>query len=174
MKYETLQKTPKRLKKVEELFGIAEEILEQTKIPENTEETAVEIIPADYSTDLEESNSEDKLPRLFNLDEVRHDFILARRNLFKLMKRCQDLMDQTTEFDITDMKSGQIEATATLANSVTAQIQLVMTLYKDLAQLEVLRTPPQLKNKESQDNPNSDIVFIGDSKTLVELIEENS
>lgn len=179
MKYETMKKVPKRLKKVEELFDIAQETLEECQLPPEPEEsTEIEVLPPENSTELgdpvEEGNKELQLPRLFDLSEVRQDFMIARRNLNKLMLRCQNLMDGTEGFNIVEMKSSQVEAVALLANSINMQIQTVVRLYRDLAEIEKLRTPPELRGTGPRSDTKSDAVYIGDSKSLLDIIEENS
>lgn len=201
IKHETLKKIPKRLKKVEELFDVAQDVLEtcqipteenpKSDVPEESENPSVEIVEAGESREVSEySNPEIHLPRIFNLEEVRYDFVSARRNLYKLIKHCQDLMDGVPSLDIVDMKASQIEAVSLLANSINNQIQTVMRLYKDMAEIEQMRMPPELKflekrlsgspgrpsnNKDdSSSSESNDAVYVGDSKSLMDIIEENS
>lgn len=174
-KYETLGKVNKRLQKVEELFGVAEKTLEQCQLPEETP-SEVEIIPQEEITELTPINGENgvTIPRLFSLSEVRQDFVLAKRNLHKLLDRCQTLMDGTISMKIEDMKAGQIEAVSSLANSITMQIQTVMSLYGDLAKIEEMRTPPEMKGGgKIKDDGNDLTVFVGDTDQLIKIIEEN-
>jgi hypothetical protein len=185
MKYETTKKIPKRLKKVEELFDVASEVLEKCNLPESPE-SSVEIISAnDSSSDLEviDESTEVAIPRLFRLEEVRHDFEIARRNLYRLLNKCQNLMDGVSGLDVHDMTGIQIQATAMLSNSITVQIQTVMSLYKDLTEIEKMRTPPSFrnnninnssndKNKESEEENSA--VYIGDSKSLLDIIRRET
>lgn len=202
IKHETLKKIPRRLKKVEELFDVAQDVLETCQIPTNNntrsetqedpeESDSVEIVEAGESREVSEySNPEIHLPRIFNLEEVRYDFVAARRNLYKLIKHCQDLMDGVPALDLIEMKASQVEAIALLANSINNQIQTVMKLYKDMADIEQMRMPPELKilekrlgnpqgrpsigKEDSSSSKDSGAVYVGDSKSLLDIIEENT
>ncbi len=176
LKYETMNKIPKRLKKVEELFEVAEKTLEECRLP-SEESTEIEVLPAENTTELTEplqDGSDIKLPRLFDLHEVRQDFVLAKRNLHKLLHRCQSLMDGTSGMDIVEMKASQIEAIALLSNSINMQIQNVVRLYKDLADIEQMRMPPELKKVGKEQDEKTTAVYVGDSKSLLDIIEENT
>jgi len=174
--YETLQKTPKRLRKVEELFEVAGKVLEECTIQEEENENSVEIIPSDNHKlkKVENFNTEDEaLPRLFALEEVRTDFLIVKRNLLKLMNKCQTLMDGTTEMQIFNITASQIDAISQLSNSITLQIQTVLKLYKDLAEIEQLRIPPEQRKLKKNEEKNG-VVYIGDTKSLLNIIKENT
>jgi len=77
-------------------------------------------------------------------------------------------------YDFVEMKASQIEAIALLSSSINMQIQNVVRLYKDLADIEQMRMPPELKKVGKEQDEKTTAVYVGDSKSLLDIIEENT
>ncbi len=162
----TMRKIGKRMKKVEELFDASEKAMEECSLPD------MEIIPAVSDTEITEV-TEDSSLKLFEMNELRSDFLLSRQNLQALLSRCQSLMEQVPKLDINDMKASQIDAIASLSNAITTQLQLMTSSYKVLAEIENLRNPTPKGVNVGKTEIQNQAVFVGSNSELLKLLKEN-
>ncbi len=175
--YNNMRKIKSRMKKVEEMFQAGEQALEECPI------TEVEILPAEtelmsesesLSTELAEVADESDV-KLFEMTELRNDFLLSRSNLQTLLMRCQSLMDQVPQLNLSELKGTHIEAISSLSSSITNQISLMVSTYKVLAEIENLRSPKTTTTiNAGKTEIQNQAVFVGSNAELLKLLRENN
>lgn len=76
---------------------------------------------------------------VFDLVELKTDFIMVKRNLKKLIDSGQRLFDQTIGLDLEDLKAGQIAAIAELSNSINKNLMDLVNIYKLIVDIESVK-----------------------------------
>lgn len=166
----------KKLNKIEQIFGAADDVV--TNMEEKT--GGMEITLGAEAYEIEEQD--EVLPvaigdDVFSLTELKTDFTLARRNLRKLIRRGQTLMDTLQNADLEDMTAGKIMAIAQLSTSVSQQLKMLSEMYKDIMEIEKGRNgPPSGSIGPSITGVTGDInmIFAGDTKSLMKHIKGNN
>lgn len=76
---------------------------------------------------------------VFELLELKSDFIMVKRNLKRLIHHGQTLFDQTASLDMEDLKASQITALSELSNSINRNLMDLVGLYKTIVDIETIR-----------------------------------
>lgn len=110
---------------------------------------------------------------IFELLELKSDFIMVKRNLKRLITHGQDLFDQIPKLDIDDLKASQIEAIASLSNSINQNLMDLVGLYKVIVEIEQARRGnpgPMGYGQNNHIQGNLQQVFIGNSAEALKHI----
>ncbi len=163
------------MKKIAKIFKNAEATIDQLELTDEdlakTDESqndfggdTIEYAP--MTTDVGEGGA------IFELQELKNSFVETRRGLQTLLLNGQRLMNQTSTLQLASMTASQVEAIAALSNTVSTQLNLMITLYKTIAEIEQLRMPKNASIGNVGDNANitNQTIFVGDTSQLLEAI----
>lgn len=165
-----------KLKKLEETFNLAKESLEEINIDEK-ELTVVEecdgevCIPEVVDEDGEKIEEE-----IFSIKSLKTDFALTRQNLLKLINAGQNMLTQAQVLDLADMKGSQIEALATLQNTIGKNLKLLIDLYDKILNIEERKNPKNPPKQEEEKGKGGGthidkaVIFNGSTKELLDLM----
>lgn len=124
---------------------------------------------------VEESSNE-----VFSLDTLKGDFVIIRQNILKLISTGQRVLDSTAVIDPSDMKAAQLTAISELQKTLGSNLQLLVSVYKEIANIEKTRSITQGKTNSPQSGmvnngsvTNNNIVFSGDTDQLLSFLQEN-
>lgn len=166
-----------KLQNLEEKLGIAAREVEV--ITEKVEAMVPEIDPEQTSLVPYEEPPVDE--NIFELSQLKADFQIVRRNLLKLINTGQNMLDQAGVLDISDLKSSQLEALATLQTTIGSNINLMTSVYKDMCIIEKARRslsaptqPIAPGNVNMGTVNNTQVVFNGSTLDLLNMIKENA
>jgi len=152
-----------KLGKLEETFNIASEKVE--KISQE-----ITISAGDYEmidSDIDDSLTADG--KVFELTELKRDFIRTKRHLQALIEKGQTLMDACLEQPESYQEPRMIEAISRLSETVGKQIKFITELYLDIADMEMKRE----KNSANSTTPegstfvNGNAIFVGSTSELM-------
>lgn len=180
-------KNPEKvLGKIEQIFGAAEEAIKATDtitIEDDIHPEREVIITTEEYDDITErventlssATANFDNPQYFDFLDLKKDFLIAKRNLRKLIAHGQRLMDTSAGMSLDEMTATQIQAVAQLSDSVTNQLQLMITLYKDITEIQKNLTPSTPGNLPAgatvQGNVvTNNVLFQGDTSQLMKLI----
>ena len=166
---------PTKLQNLEKKFSMAETLVEEltTVMEDIQQETLPEPIPI-----IEEEKNETVL----SMDSLRQDFLLVRNNIIKLVNTGQRILDSVSVLELEDLKASQLDALSNLQATLGNNLQLLISIYKDISIIEKSRQKPVSKITEqvpvvNGNVTNNQIMFSGSSAQLLELINtqmENS
>lgn len=112
---------------------------------------------------------------IFELLELKSDFIMVKRNLKRLITHGQTIFDQTLTLDIADLKASQIEAIASLSNSINQNLMDLVGLYKIIVEIEQARRGNPGPTAYGQNNVvqgNLNQVFVGNAAEALQEINK--
>lgn len=158
-------KPEKKIAKLEKIFDAAETAIQEISVDDEGNQI-YELAPEGWErTEIEEV----KDGNVFDLTELKKDFILAKRNLYTLIRKGQMLMNGIDELDLEEMTGTKIMAIAQLSTSVSGQLKMLVEIYKDIADIEKTRRPeiPGVVAGAVQGDLNQSIVFAGDTAELM-------
>jgi len=162
-----------KLKELEKMFNMAEDTIESISQDELFEvENAKEIVPLP-ETEIMEIDPIDSSLELFSENDLKVDFLLAKRNVHQLIRRGQHLLDTSEGLEIEDLKSSQVEAISHLSDTVGKQLNSLLEMYKTVATIEQMKKG---KNSESDKQPivqQNNAVFVGSMNELLKTVKEN-
>jgi hypothetical protein len=127
-----------KLKALHEKFNMAEESI-------NKMTEVIEVLDDDLSslevTEIQEPGEHlpadlDSFEEVFTLDLLKQDFMAMRTNILAVINRGQNILEDTGNLDIGDMKASQLEALSSLQRSTGENIKLLMGIYKDIIAVE--------------------------------------
>lgn len=169
-----------KLEKLEKKLNIANDMVDtMTATMEEefglsvTEISEVEVISSADVPVVEED------PRVFEIDNLKSDFQLIRQNILQLVSNGQRILKTAAVIDVADLSAKQIEALASLQQTIGNNLELMIKCYKSIADIEKLR---QKEQKKIDAMPgavnmgqvvNNNIVFNGDTSQLLDLIRSN-
>ncbi len=167
----------KSLNKLEEKFNIANNLVEELS-------SVVEDLEFDNLPDLVSSPNEITLPQdtpveVFSLDTLKSDFMLVRNNIIKLINTGQRILDAASVVDVSDLKASQLQALSDLQSTLGNNLKMLISTYKEIADIETSRNKAGIKTQEGISNvntgtiTNNNIVFSGSSDELLNLIKQN-
>lgn len=118
---------------------------------------------------------------VFSLDTLRGDFVIIRQNILKLISTGQRVLDSTSIIDPSDMKAAQLTAISELQKTLGTNLQLLVSVYKEIAGIEKTRATTQSKTSDPQAGmvnngsvTNNNIVYSGDTSQLLDFIKEQT
>ena len=136
-----------------------------------------EIIETPVPIVVEEINND-----VFELNNLKSDFMLIRQNVLKLISTGQRFMESVSIVDPSDLKASQIQAISGMHETLGNNLKLLIDLYKQIADIETLRnkrggklnteTNQSISTGNTITNHNQ-IVFAGTSDDLLKLIKDN-
>lgn len=163
----------KRLKKVEAIFDAAQEVVKSVTFNEETKTTDITLHPDGYEID-DVGEIEDG--KVFDLMELKKDFISIKRNLQKLIRQGQNMMESVGFMDLEEMPAARIEAISKLSNVISLQLKMIVEVYKDITEIEKTRAPvsalPGIIPGAVHGDFNQQIIFAGDSASLLKHLKE--
>lgn len=123
-------KPEKTAEKLNELFGVAENIIDEI---EDTEQliTTKDTLPTE-SSNLDVDISDESL---YTLNELKEDFISAKDTLKKIIKIGEALMEDII-IDFHSLTASQVDALSNLSKTISQQVKIMLELYKDLKSFE--------------------------------------
>lgn len=140
-------------------------------VPEICTELSTEVL------DSEETKFE-----VFTLENLKTDFLLIRNNIIKLVNSGQRILDTASLLDVSDMKAQQLQAIASIQQTLGNNLESLVKIYKQIVEIEKLRS----KEKKTDSNPangstlvnsgtvvNNQIMFNGDTSQLLDFIKQN-
>lgn len=159
----------RKIAKIEKIFNAAETAVQEITIDEEGNQT-YEMAPEGWERlEIEEV----KDGNVFDLTDLKKDFILAKRNLYTLIRKGQMLMNGIDDLDLEEMTGTKIMAIAQLSTSVAGQLKMLVEMYKDIADIEKMRRPdiPGVIHGAVQGDLNQNIVFAGDTSELMKYLK---
>jgi hypothetical protein len=116
------------MEKLEKKFDLAKAKVEEAsetleKLGEGLIETGLEVIG--------EGPEE-----VFTIALLKQDFMMVRQNLVALIAKGQRLLNTESQIDATELKASQVEALSELQNSISANLKLLIDIYKQVADIE--------------------------------------
>lgn len=164
----------KKLENLERKLNIASDLIKEFEIDENL---PMEIIETPVPIVVEEINND-----VFELNNLKSDFMLIRQNVLKLISTGQRFMESVSIVDPSDLKASQIQAISGMHETLGNNLKLLIDLYKQIADIETLRnkrggklnteTNQSISTGNTITNHNQ-IVFAGTSDDLLKLIKDN-
>lgn len=159
-------------KKLEEIFELADEAIKSYTIDNETK--LIEMKPDSYEViedvDLGDENV------MYEISELKADFIITKRNLKKLIRTGMDIMTSAGGLSALEMNGSQFQGIAAISTALTAQLKLMVELYKDIEEIS--------KIKRMADNPlmpnvgqvsgdfNQQVIFTGSSADLLKELKK--
>ena len=158
---------------LEKKLGIASELIDELNIPE--QDIILPELTTLPSTDIIEKEDF----KVFELENLKSDFLLLRQNVLKLVNTGQRILDSASLIDIADMNPNMLKSLAEIQNSLGNNLNLLVNMYKSIAEIETSRNKHS-KNKQLEPTAintgsitNNNIVFSGSSSALLDLIKQN-
>ena len=161
-------KQRKNIKKLEKVFNIAEDVIQSLEInKEGMQE--ITLAPEAYQFDEKEIEKNGVL----GLAELKADFLIAKRNLRKLIRHGQTLMDTSADMDMEEMTASKIMAIAQLSTSISGQLKMLVEIYKDIAEIEKSRKGglPGAFEGNLAGVVHQNIIFTGDATSLMKYLK---
>ena len=169
-------KLSKKLEKINTIFDTSNKEIEMMDTKFNNQ--AIEMpdtATLDLTDDQFKSLTLTEDGSVFELLELKSDFIMVKRNLKRLITHGQNLFDQTATLDVGDLKASQIEAIAALSNSINQNLMDLVGLYKIIVDIEQARRGSPGPNHYGQNNlvqGNLQQVFVGNAAEALQHIKK--
>ncbi len=167
-----------KLEKIEKKLNIANDIINELEISDDFQREVPENLPIEIKTNIPEVY--DTNTDIFDLESLKSDFMLIRQNVLKLIATGQRFMETVSVVDPADLKASQIQAISGMHETLGNNLKLLIDLYKQIADIEVLRNKQTKFTSEANQSistgnniTNNQIVFAGSSDELLKLIKEN-
>jgi len=128
----------KTFNRLSEEFNIIEEKV--TRVDNETKD--IVLTTDDYEVeeisekDLQVMNKDSGKIELFDLIDLKKDFVLARRNLQNLVRRGRDLFNSLSTGDADVMSGSRIEGISNLMANITKTIETTMVMYERVVKVE--------------------------------------
>lgn len=164
----------KKLENLERKLNIATDLIKEFEVDENL---PMEISETPVPMVIDEINND-----VFELNNLKSDFMLIRQNVLKLISTGQRFMESVSIVDPSDLKASQIQAISGMHETLGNNLKLLIDLYKQIADIETLRNKRSSKlNTEANQTistgntitNHNQIVFAGTSDDLLKVIKEN-
>lgn len=170
----------KKFEQLEKKLNIATELVDELSFPEYELVDVVDaelVLPEPKELAVVEESTE-----VFSLATLKSDFVMIRQNVMKLIGTGQRILDSVSVIDVDDMKASQLQALSQLQGTLGSNMQLLVSIYKEICEIERMRlglsgkpteggTVQQL-NSGNVTNNNT-IVFSGDTNELLNIIKQN-
>ena len=133
------------------------------KVVENRIEKHLDLVEHNktYYTEAEVLNTSEVLPATIDGEEKDTDFRYARENMYHIIERGRDAMDELLEIAKAEESPRAFEVVTQLINSLSATTKELLVLQKTLKEVESSKAP--VKNENN--------LFVGSTKELQELLE---
>lgn len=153
----------KRQTKIENIFNAAEEVIENLEVDD---EKLITMGPASY--EIDEVGDIEETDTVFEVMELKKDFIMVKRNLQKLVRQGQNLMDGVGIMHLDDMNGAQMSGIAQLSDVIGNQLKMMIEMYKDISEIERNKKPqnPLVPGNVTGDL-NQNILFTGTTADLL-------
>lgn len=165
----------KKLENLERKLNIASDLIKEFEIDENL---PVEIndapVPAVYENGKIDND-------VFEIDNLKSDFMLIRQNVLKLINMGQRFMETVSLVDPSDLKASQIQAISGMHETLGNNLKLLIDLYKQIADIETLRNKRSSKIASEANQTistgntitnHNQILFAGSSNDLLTAIKD--
>ena len=121
----------KKLENLERKLNIATDLIKEFEVDENL---PMEISETPVPMVIDEINND-----VFELNNLKSDFMLIRQNVLKLISTGQRFMESVSIVDPSDLKASQIQAISGMHETLGNNLKLLIDLYKQIADIETLR-----------------------------------
>jgi hypothetical protein len=156
---------------LEQKLNIATELIEELELVDY--EIAIPTLTSAVSVPREESTTE-----IFSLETLKSDFVMIRQNVMKLISTGQRVLDSASLIDPSDMKASQLMALSQLQQTLGTNIQLLVSIYKEIAGIEKVRST--INNKTTENGSvvnqgtviNNNVLFSGSTTDLLSFMHE--
>lgn len=162
--------------KLEEKLNVASSLASCLVQELEIETTELEIIPPTEA----ELMTVDGNNEVFSTDSLKSDFIMIRQNVMKLITTGQKILESASVLDIGDLKAAQLTALSQLQMTLGSNMKLMVDLYKEICEIEKMRMgisgkipDGSMKQLNSGNTVTNNIVFSGDTSSLLDIIKEN-
>lgn len=162
-----------KLERLEKKLNVASDLIKEFEVEDVLPETR-EILPQDI---------EEKEEKIFELSNLRQDFMLIRQNILSLLDTGKRILNSVSVLDPSDMKASQIQAVSDVLKTVGENSKILFDLYKQMAEIESIRngkgrgkfsSEPANQNISTGNTiTNNQILFSGSSDQLLQLIKDN-
>jgi hypothetical protein len=162
-----------KLQQLEKRFNLAENLIEE--LSTTIDEISTTEIELASETDLQTLSPDEE--KILSVTNLKQDFLLIRNNLIKLIHTGQRILDSASCIDISDMKASQLDALSNLQATLGNNMQMLISLYKDLAGIEKSRQKPVPKAVQENSgtiNTTNNVVFQGNSSDLLRLLNQQN
>jgi hypothetical protein len=177
----------KKMQKIEKVFIDSDEILSKMEIEAEEGEFTEEVKPEKPPMDLARLNSlieADRDPHdiedlalvkdgnIFELDDLKKDFLMVKRNLHKMIRRGQTMMDSMEYMDMEDATATKVMAIAQLSTSISLNLKMLIEIHKDIVDIERARRPdiPGVIHGAVEGDVHQNIIFAGNADELMKHI----
>ena len=175
------------MKKIEEMFNAVDEQMDNMKLENEGEDFSIDdendpvqkikgnevtLLPSSYEAI---GDKEDEKERVFYIDDLKKDFLIAKRNLKALIVKGQTLLTGVNALNLEEISGSGMVGIAQLFNSVTTQVGMLVTMYKDISEIEKNRKPDTketMNNTTVQGNLTQNVVFSGSNAELLEIMKK--
>jgi hypothetical protein len=118
---------------------------------------------------------------VFTISLLKQDFMMVRQNLVALIAKGQRLLNTSSEMDATELKASQVEALSELQNSISANLKLLIDIYKQVSDIEKAKRSNMVemygRNGTTPVNMGSvttnNIVFTGTPSDLLAILKND-
>lgn len=187
-----------KLKNLEKKFNTAQSLVEElgefednesdhfSDVPEKTdspkgtfiirdEAQVPEVVDNFEMMEYEDSDDEE----MFSLKMLKQDFMMARQNVMQVCNIGQNILRQASVLDLSDLKASQLDALTNLQNSLGNNLKLMITLYKEIIDIE--KSKAALKGKKFsgdggttivQGDVNQNVIMAGGTHDLLDALEK--
>jgi hypothetical protein len=161
---------------LEKKLNIATELIDELDI----ESHELSMLPSiDITPSIVASVSADS-HEIFSIDSLKSDFILIRNNVMKLITTGQRILESASVLDVGDLKPATLSALATLQQTVGSNLKLMVSIYKEICEIEKMRLgisgkvpDGSVEQRHGSTTTNNTIVFSGNTSALLDIIKEN-
>jgi hypothetical protein len=161
----------KKISKLEKAFNIASDKVDSFDVDESTNDIILsngEYSVDDYSGPV--SLAEDG--QMFELLELKEDFLSVKCNIQALIRKGQRLLDQALESPDASISPRQIEAITGLSTAIGTQCKTLAELYTEIEKIGANRKGKSINQTQGTVNNNT-AIFVGDTSQLLNTIKEH-
>ena len=115
---------------------------------------------------------------VFTVGLLKQDFMMVRKNLVALIAKGQRLLNTSSEMNATELKASQVEALSELQNSISANLKLLIDIYKQVADIEKAKRSNLIEARDRGVVPvnlgnvtTNNIVFTGTPSELLGILK---
>jgi len=170
----------KKLKNIEDIFNAAEDALHDITIGEIVKDDDTKSITVTAEVEYEiDTVTEDEMALtesggIFELKDLKRDFIVTKRSLRKLTLQLQTMMDSAGELDVEDMSGQKVMAIAQIAAVTSQTLKDMIELYRSITEIQngLKVTQQPMQGMMVAGDLNQNIIYAGNTADLLESLNE--
>ena len=160
---------------LEKKLNIANSMIEELTIEDYN------IIVPETSSNVPSIIVEETSTEIFSTEHLKEDFVVIRKNILKLIATGQRTLDSASMIDPSDMKAATLTALSQLQQTLGANLELLVKVYKEIANIELARAKSKSKPTDSQPSVinqgtvnNNNVIFSGSTGDLLAFMKEQA